>query len=57
MIAASTPARDRGDLKAGSLTRKLAAGDANLVINYWTDADPATLSADFPTLVQLAAHI
>ena len=32
----------------GSLTRKLAAGDRTLVVDYWIDADPATLSRGDP---------
>jgi hypothetical protein len=52
-----TPARDLGDLYRGSLTHKLAAGDRTLVIDYWTDADPKTLSATVPTIVKLSAHL
>lgn len=48
---------ERGDLFAGSLMRKLPAGDRTLVIAYWTDADPATLSATTPTIVKLAARL
>jgi hypothetical protein len=39
------------------LTRKLSAGERTLVIDYWTDADPASLSASTPTVLQLTAHI
>src|SRR4051812_19954529 len=48
---------DRGDLYAGSLTRKLAAGNRTLVVDYWTEADPTTLSATAPTIVKLSAHL
>ena len=48
---------DRGDLSHGSLTRKLAAGDRTLVIDYWTDADPASLTAAVPSVLKLSAHI
>jgi hypothetical protein len=53
----STPPADRGDLGRGSLTRKLAAGERTLVIDYWTDADPATLTAASPTVIKVSAHI
>jgi hypothetical protein len=52
-----TPAKDRGDLYRGSLTHKLAAGDRTMVIDYWTDADPKTLSATVPTIVKVSAHL
>jgi hypothetical protein len=47
---------DRGDMFRGSLTSKLQVGFRNLVVDYWLDADPATLSATTPTVVQLSAH-
>ena len=34
-----------GDLSNGSLTRSLDAGSRKLVINYWTDQDPAQWTA------------
>jgi hypothetical protein len=55
--AATTATADQGDLVHGSLTRKLAAGERNLVVDYWTDADPATLSATTPTVLKVSAHM
>lgn len=51
-----TPAA-RGDLAGGSLTKVLAAGDRQLVINYWTADNPAAVSATAPMTLQLAAHL
>lgn len=48
---------DRGDLSGGSVTRKLAAGERTLVIDYWTTADAKRLSAGTPFALQLSAHI
>jgi hypothetical protein len=47
----------RGDLKAGSLTRVLDAGQSKLVITYWTAQDPATWTAAESVPVQLSAHL
>ena len=46
-----------GDLSNGSLTRSLDAGSRKLVINYWTDQDPAQWTATRSTVISLAAHI
>jgi hypothetical protein len=48
---------DRGDLAAGSLTRKLQAGSRTLVIDYWTDTAPSAITATAPTVLQMSAHI
>lgn len=48
---------DRGDLAAGSLTRKLQAGSRTLVIDYWTDTPPSAITATAPTVLQMSAHI
>ena len=46
-----------GDLSSNSLTRSLNAGSRKLVINYWTDQDPAQWTASRSTVISLAAHI
>jgi len=55
-VTSATPPADRGDLFRGSLTSKLQVGFRTLVVDYWLDADPATLSATTPTVVKLSAH-
>jgi hypothetical protein len=54
--APSTPA-NRGDLKSGSITHKLSAGDRSLVVNYWTADDPTAVSSTSPMTLQLAGHL
>lgn len=46
-----------GDLANNSLTRSLNAGSRKLVVNYWTDQDPARWTASRSTVISLAAHI
>jgi hypothetical protein len=47
----------RGDLKAGSLTRVLDAGQSKLVITYWTAQNPTTWTAAESVPVQFSAHL
>jgi hypothetical protein len=49
--------RPTGDLAKGSLVRKLDAGALSLVVNYWSDQDPATWSADKAVVLRLSAHL
>lgn len=58
-LTAPLPAapRVRGDLDAGSLVRRLDAGRHTLVVDYWTEQDPASWTADRPTVVRLSAHL
>ena len=53
----AVPKADRGDMMAGTLTRKLNAGDRSLVVTYWTADDPGSVSASSPMTLQLAAHV
>ena len=48
---------NRGDLKSGSTTHKLNAGERSLVVSYWTADDPTKVSATSPMTLQLAAHL
>jgi hypothetical protein len=48
---------NRGDLKSGSVTHQLNAGERSLVVNYWTTDDPSKVSATSPMTLQLAAHL
>jgi hypothetical protein len=56
MVTPSTPA-NRGDLKSGSITHQLNAGERSLVVSYWTADDPTKVSASSPMTLQLAAHL
>jgi hypothetical protein len=67
-LAASTPSPepsptaaavvvDRGDLAFGSSSRRLPIGNRAVVVDYWSDTDPATLSATVPTVLKFSAHI
>ena len=54
--AAASPV-DLGDLAFGTLTRKLNAGNRNLVVTYWTKQNPNAVSATSPMILQLSAHM
>ena len=53
-VSTGTPG---GDLSNGSVSRSLDAGSRKLVVNYWTDQDPAKWTATRSTVISLAAHI
>lgn len=55
-VTPSVPA-NRGDLKDGSITHQLNAGERSLVVSYWTTDDPTKVSASSPMTLQLAAHL
>ena len=46
-----------GDLASGADTHIRNAGDLKLVIDYWTEQNPATWTADAGAAIQLTAHI
>jgi hypothetical protein len=50
-------ARVTGDLDTGSTTHRLDAGGRSLVIDYWTEQDPASWTADRAATIRLAAHV
>jgi hypothetical protein len=54
---AAAPVRPVGDLDTGSLTRVLAAGAQDVVIDYWTAQQAAQWTADAEKTIQLSAHI
>jgi hypothetical protein len=51
------PQVDRGDLAFGSSSRRLPIGNRAVVVSYWSDTDPATLSASTPTVLKFSARI
>ncbi|WP_409331394.1 hypothetical protein [Trujillonella humicola] len=55
--AVVAPVRPVGDLDTGSLTRVLAAGAQDVVIDYWTAQQAAQWTADAEKTIQLSAHI
>ena len=55
--AATRPARTAGDLDTGSVTHTVAAGDRDVVIDWWTDQEATAWTAADAKTVQLAAHV
>ncbi|MGY1741903.1 MULTISPECIES: hypothetical protein [unclassified Blastococcus] len=55
--ASAAPVRPVGDLDTGSLTRVLAAGAQDVVIDYWTAQQATQWTADGEKTIQLSAHI
>ncbi|MGY1773931.1 hypothetical protein [Blastococcus sp. SYSU D00813] len=53
----AAPVRPVGDLDTGSLTRVLAAGAQDVVIDYWTAQQATQWTADAEKTIQLSAHI
>ncbi len=56
-VAAPAPVIDRGDLAFGSSSRRLPIGNRAVVVDYWVDKDPATLSSATPTVLKFSATI
>lgn len=54
---AAAPVRPVGDLDTGSLTRVLAAGAQDVVLDYWTAQQATQWTADAEKTIQLSAHI
>ena len=57
VAAPVTPARTAGDLDTGSVTHTVAAGDRQVVIDWWTDQDATSWTAADAKTVQLSAHL
>lgn len=57
VVPVELPVRPVGDLDTGSLTRVLAAGAQDVVIDYWTAQQAAQWTADAEKTIQLSAHI
>ena len=55
--AATTPARTAGDLDTGSVTHTVAAGDRDVVIDWWTDQVATGWTAADVKTIQLSAHV
>ena len=55
--AATTPARTAGDLDTGSVTHTVAAGDRDVVIDWWTDQVATEWTAADAKTIQLSAHV
>jgi hypothetical protein len=55
--APTTPARTPGDLDTGSVTHTVAAGDRDVVIDWWTDQDALSWTPADAKTIQLAAHV
>ena len=55
--SSAAAARPVGDLDSGSLTRVLAAGAQNVVIDYWTTGQATTWTATGDKTIQLASHV
>ena len=55
--APTTPARVAGDLDTGSVTHRVAAGDRDVVIDWWTDQQPTAWTAADAKTIQLSAHV
>ncbi|SCX48719.1 hypothetical protein SAMN03159343_2027 [Klenkia marina] len=57
---ATTPTvapRPAGELDPGSVTHAVAAGDRQLVVDWWTTGSPTTWTAAEEKTVQLSAHL
>ncbi|MCZ2829345.1 hypothetical protein O2W14_10920 [Modestobacter sp. VKM Ac-2986] len=52
-----TPVRSAGDLDTGSVTHTVAAGDRDVVIDWWTDQEAVSWTAADAKTIQLAAHV
>lgn len=57
VAAPTTPPRPAGELDAGSVTHVLAAGNLQLVVDWWTTEQAATWTAADEKTVQLSAHL
>ena len=55
--APTTPARTAGDLDTGSVTHTVAAGDRDVVIDWWTDQVASEWTAADVKTIQLSAHV
>jgi len=55
--APTTPQRPAGELDAGSVTHVLAAGNLQLVVDWWTTEQAATWTAADEKTIQLSAHL
>lgn len=56
-VAQETPPRPAGELDAGSVTHALPTGDRTVVIDYWTDQDATSWTADSTKRIQLSGHL
>jgi hypothetical protein len=54
---AAATARTPGELDAGSVTHAVPAGDATVVIDYWTTQDATSWTAADDKTIQLSAHL
>jgi hypothetical protein len=55
--AVVAPARPAGELDTGSATHVVAAGDRQVVVDWWTTQQATAWTADVEKSVQLAAHL
>ena len=53
----TAPARTAGDLDTGSVTHTVAAGDRDVVIDWWTDQEATAWTAADAKTIQLSAHV
>ncbi|MCO7220262.1 hypothetical protein [Klenkia sp. PcliD-1-E] len=56
-VTPTTPARPAGDLDAGSVTHVLAAGNLQLVVDWWTAEQATTWTPADEKTIQLSAHL
>jgi hypothetical protein len=61
-VATATPTptvapRPAGELDPGSVTHVVAAGDRQLVVDWWTTGSPTTWTAAGEKTIQLSAHL
>jgi hypothetical protein len=49
--------RPAGELDPGSVTHVVAAGDRQLVVDWWTTGSPTTWTAAGEKTIQLSAHL
>ncbi|SDO54368.1 hypothetical protein SAMN05660199_02119 [Klenkia soli] len=55
--APTTTPRPAGELDPGSVTHVVAAGDRQLVVDWWTTGSPTTWTAADEKTLQLSAHL